>query len=84
MKLRDALREKLNRSTLWRPAEEVIAEVNRQLKGWGGYFHYCNSTRVFDRINQYAAMLVQRWLRRKGGCRKTLWEENMREVLRER
>jgi RNA-directed DNA polymerase len=83
-KLRDALREKLNRSTLWRAVEEVIPEMNRLLKGWGGYFHYGNSTRVFDRMNQYAATRVQRWLWRKGGCRAALWEKNPREVLRER
>jgi RNA-directed DNA polymerase len=84
MKLRDKLREKLNHWTLWRAAEEVIPEVNRLLKGWGGYFHYANSTRVFDRLNQYAANRLQRWLWRKGGCQPALWATNPREVLRER
>lgn len=83
-KLRDQLREKLNHWTLWRAADEVIPEVNRLLKGWGGYFHYANSTRVFDRMNQYAANRLQRWLWRKGGCTKALWTANPREVLRER
>jgi RNA-directed DNA polymerase len=83
-KLRDKLREKLNHWTQWRAVEEVIPEVNRMLKGWGGYFHYGNSTRVFDRMNQYAAMRVQRWLWRKGGCTKALWATNPREVLKER
>jgi group II intron reverse transcriptase/maturase len=44
-KLREKLREKLNHWTLWRAADEVIPELNRLLKGWGGYFHYANSTR---------------------------------------
>jgi RNA-directed DNA polymerase len=83
-KLRDKLREKLNHWTLWRAADEVIPEVNRLLKGWGGYFHYANSTRVFDRLNQYAANRLQRWLWRKGGCQPALWAMNPREVLRER
>jgi RNA-directed DNA polymerase len=83
-KLRDKLREKLNHWTLWRSADEVIPEVNRLLKGWGGYFHYANSTRVFDRLNQYAALRVQRWLWRKSGCTKALWATNPREVLQER
>jgi len=83
-KLREKLRAKLNHWTLWRAGEEVIPEVNRLLKGWGGYFHYGNSTRVFDRLNQYAATRLQRWLWRKGGCTKALWAENPREVLRER
>jgi group II intron reverse transcriptase/maturase len=84
MKLRDKLREQLNHWTRWRSAEEVIPEVNRLLKGWGGYFHYANSTRVFDRMNQYAALRVQRWLWRKGGCQKAQWATNPREVLQER
>ena len=84
MKLREKLREKLNHWTLWRPVEEVIPEVNRLLKGWGGYFHYANSTRVFDRLNQYAADRLQRWLWRKGGCTEAQWAANPPEVLRER
>ncbi len=83
-KLRDKLREKLNHWTLWRSVEEVIPEVNRQLKGWGGYFHYANSTRVFDRLNRYAADRLQRWLWRKHGCREALWSRLPRKVLQER
>ena len=83
-KLRDKLREKLNHWTLWRAEEEVIPEVNRLLKGWGGYFHYGNSTRVFDRLNQYAATRLQRWLWRKNGCTQAPWAVHSREVLRER
>jgi group II intron reverse transcriptase/maturase len=84
MKLRDKLRDKLNHWTLWRAADEVIPEVNRLLKGWGGYFHYANSTRVFDRLNQYASDRLQRWLWRKQGCQQALWGTNPRAVLRER
>jgi RNA-directed DNA polymerase len=86
MKLRDQLREKLNHWTLWRSAEEVVPEVNRMLKGWGGYFHYANSTQVFNRLNLYAANRLRRWLWRKGGGRKgeALWATQTTEVLRER
>jgi RNA-directed DNA polymerase len=83
-KLRDQLREKLNHWTLWRAADEVIPEVNRLLKGWGGYFHYANSTRTFERLNEYAAARLQRWLWRKRGCQQALWGANPPEVLRER
>jgi hypothetical protein len=48
--------------TLWRAAEEVIPELNRLLRGWGGYYHDANSTRVFDRMNRDAGNRVQRWL----------------------
>jgi len=83
-KLRDKIREKLNHWTLWHAADEVIPELNRLLKGWGGYFHYANSTRVFDRMNQYVVNRVQRWLWRKGGCARNLWATAPREVLQER
>ncbi len=68
MKLRDKLREKLNHWTLWRAAEEVIPEVNRMLKGWGGYFHYANSTHVFDCMNHFTLNRLRRWLWRKHGA----------------
>ncbi len=84
MKLRDKLREKLNHWTLWRAAEEVIPEVNRLLKGWGGYFHYANSTQVFNRVNHFALHRLRRWLWRKHGGRKALWATYPNEVLRER
>ena len=83
MKLRDKLREKLNHWTLWRAAEEVVPEVNRMLKGWGGYFHYANSTQVFSRINVYAANRLRRWLWRKGRCKQALWGKYPDQVLRE-
>ena len=83
-KLRDKLREKLNHWTLWRAAEEVIPEVNRLLKGWGGYFHYGNSTRVFDGLNHYVGTRLQRWLWRKSGCERAQWETWPVPVLRER
>jgi group II intron reverse transcriptase/maturase len=83
-KLRDKIREKLNHWTLWRAADEVIPELNRLLKGWGGYFHYAHSTRVFDRMNQFVVNRVQRWLWRKGGCARNLWMTTPREVLQER
>ena len=84
MKLREKLREKLSHWTLWRPPTEVIPEVNRLLKGWGGYFHYANSTRVFERLNRYATDRLRRWLWRKHGCTKALWAKNSQAVLRER
>jgi RNA-directed DNA polymerase len=72
-KLRNQLREKLNRTTLWRAEEEVIPEINRQLKGWAGYFHYGNSTRVFGQVQHYVEERISRWLWRKHGCSRGLW-----------
>ncbi len=79
----DQLREILNHWTLWRSAEEVVPEVNRLLKGWGGYFHYANSTQVFNRMNLYAAIRLRRWLWRKSGGRTALWAAYPNQVLQE-
>jgi RNA-directed DNA polymerase len=34
--------------------EWIVQELNLFLRGWGGYFRYGNSARVFDAISQYA------------------------------
>jgi len=84
-KLRDKMREKLNRTTLWRSPEEVIPEINRQLKGWAGYFHYGNSSKAFRKAQQQVERRVCRWLWRKHGCKRGLWTyltpENLHEKL---
>ena len=36
------------------PDERIVQELNQFLRGWGGYFRYGNSARVFDAISQYA------------------------------
>ncbi len=82
-KLRDKLWEKLNHSTLWRSAEAVVPEVNRQLKGWKQYFHYGNSARVFDRVQYYVENRIRRWWWRKHGCQRELWNELTRQDLYE-
>ena len=83
-KLRDGLREKLNRGTLWRPAAEVITELNRKLKGWAGYFHYGHSNKVMSTVDWQVRSRLQRWLWRKHGCTSGLWTTYTAEDLHER
>ena len=83
-KLRDGIREKLNRGTLWRPVEEVIPELNRKLKGWTGYFHYGNSSAAMANVGDYVRNKLQRWLWRKHGCTSALWSTYTPEYLHER
>ncbi|MBM3848115.1 MAG: group II intron reverse transcriptase/maturase [Verrucomicrobia bacterium] len=83
-KLRDGLREKLNRGTLWRPVGEVVRELNRKLKGWAGYFHYGNSNRVMSAVDWVVCGKLQRWLWRKHGCTTGLWSTYTAEELHER
>ena len=83
-KLRDGIRDKLNRGTLWRSVDEVIPELNRKLKGWTGHFHYGNSSAVMAKVGDYVRNKLQRWLWRKHGCNSALWSTYTPEDLHER
>src|SRR6266542_259442 len=41
------------------PPEEIGADLNRFLRGWGGYFRYGNSTRCFDKIDSFTGRLLR-------------------------
>ena len=64
-KLREAIREETARSTIWKEPDEVIARVNRRVRGWIGYFHYANSSRVFDKMQCQMRERMRRWLWKK-------------------
>jgi len=62
---RDRIREITDRRRLWLPPEEIVADLNRFLRGWGGYFRYGNSTRCFDKIDSFSFDRVARFLGEK-------------------
>lgn len=80
-RLRQALRHKLNHWTLVQRTPDTIAGVNRLVRGWSGYFHYGQSSRVMGKLNQYLRDRVRRWLWRKHGQRKALWSDYPDERL---
>jgi RNA-directed DNA polymerase len=69
---RQRIRELTDRRLLRLPPEEVVANLNRFLIGWGGYFRYGNSTRQFDKIDRYALARVARLLGARHHKRRTL------------
>lgn len=79
--LRRRLREELNHWTLWRSVNDTIAKVNPVLRGWSGYFHYRNSSRVFSKIQWWVGDRMRRWLWRKSACTRTLWTDYPDEKL---
>lgn len=53
---RERIRFLTMRARLAAPVEQVVAEVNRFLRGWAGYFRFGNSAHLFDKIRAYALM----------------------------
>jgi RNA-directed DNA polymerase len=78
---RDRIREITDRKRLLVPVEDIVAELNRFLRGWAGYFRYGNSARVLGQIRNYALRRVALLLS-KAGKRRRSWDWGMRQVLR--
>jgi group II intron reverse transcriptase/maturase len=64
-RVRDRLREIMNRGTRGRPVAEVVGEANRVLRGWGAYFYYGHPQKTMARINHFAEQRLRKWLMRK-------------------
>jgi group II intron reverse transcriptase/maturase len=64
-KLREAVREETPRSTFKKDAKEVITRINRRVRGWIGYFHHANSSRVFSNMQWHVRDCVRRWMWKK-------------------
>lgn len=47
------------------PMPHLIEEVNQALRGWSGYFHYGNCTKVFGRVRWFTEERVRTQLRRR-------------------
>ena len=61
-KLREAVREGGNCAChVLEAPEEVIRRINQRMRGWAGYFHYGNSTRVLAKLQWYVEARVGRW-----------------------
>ena len=84
-KLREAVREETARDTFWNQPEEVMRRINQRMRGWAGYFHYVNSTRVLAKLQWYVEARVGRWLWKKHAkIRGRFAPEHTREQLTER
>jgi RNA-directed DNA polymerase len=55
---RERIRFLTMRARLVAPVDQVVAEVNRFLRGWAGYFRFGNSAWTFDKIRSYAIMRI--------------------------
>ncbi len=63
--MHEAIRGELNHWTTWRATDEAVARVNRIIRGWGNYFHYGSSTKVFAVEKQWFEERLRTWLVKK-------------------
>ena len=70
-KLRDRVRELTASRQSGKDVEQVIAELNPVLRGWGNYFRTGNADREFNRLDTFVYQRLHRWQIRRGGQRST-------------
>ena len=64
-RLRDKVKALTGRDRLALPTPAVIAEINRVLRGWAGYFYFQHCTRDFSALRWFTEERVRTYLRRK-------------------
>lgn len=58
--IRAKVRERTARHHAHLPMEQVVANLNRVLRGWGNYFRYGNSSRKFHAVDSYVRLRLAR------------------------
>ena len=75
-RLRDRVREIINKRNSGKDVKRLIAELNPALRGWGQYFRTGNADREFNKVDSFVIQRFRRWQCRRGGQRATrrpLW-----------
>ena len=80
-RLRATVKVLTGRDRLALPTPAVIAEVNRVVPGWAGYFHCQHCTRDFSALQWFVEERVRIYLRRKHQHRTRAYQALPHEVL---
>jgi RNA-directed DNA polymerase len=69
---RQRIRELTDRRLLRLPVEDVVANLNRFLTGWGGYFRRGNSTTQFHKLDRFVVERLGRFVGQRHRLRRPL------------
>jgi RNA-directed DNA polymerase len=70
-KLRERVRELTGKRQSGKDVNQIIAELNPVLRGWGNYFRTGNADREFNHMGTFVIRSLRRWQYRRGGQRAT-------------
>ena len=62
---RDKHREMTSHHFCWKPLPDLMADLNRHLKGWANYFAFGYPRRAFRNINGYVRARLAAQLKRR-------------------
>jgi RNA-directed DNA polymerase len=61
----ESLREHTSRRFLLLAAEDIVARLNRRLRGWANYFRLGPVSRAYRAVDRYVTKRLRRWLCKK-------------------
>jgi group II intron reverse transcriptase/maturase len=64
-RLCQAVSELTRRDTLWRNARDLVADLNRRLRGWANYFCLGPVSRAYRAVDAHVTTRLRQWLRHK-------------------
>jgi RNA-directed DNA polymerase len=70
------------RYRLREPAQSLVDELNRLLRGWGAYFRVGNASRQFQQVDDYVRQRLALFLSKKTGRRGRQWGRYSEAVYR--
>ena len=72
--IRDKIRDRTDRRHVGRSVEQVVADLNPVLRGWGNYFARRNSGRKFSDLDSYVHLRLAMFASTKHGLRGRNWQ----------